>query len=710
MTNTPKHVKRPAISIPLELDQPDIRFSLTSTPSTPTSESTLLNHKSEDLIKHIQQHRSCFAVTGYGKNNAKLTILEITIDKGLKILSDQALPNTLVIQANKDESFLAFFWCEDDIATQHSGYIPRIISLEDSLTMASSPSYCFKSESQELFILHAKNSFIEIPCHTTIGSHQVIIYDETIATTKASTLIELINKYTQIAICQIFNPSTFNVANNNDDINKYIKNLTHKLSNKNIEHVKAGQQRLHEINSQFFVSYHDNDFKICFEYLNHRDEIQFKTCSRNGFLLKFGDQRIAIPSKEATTDDRIDWVPLGNYWLSWSKRRSYEDTIFYPDQLSPKKSERFHNTWKGFRLTPNPGNCQMVLNHILNFWCNGDKKHYKYTIAWFAHLLQKPWEKPGVALVISGDKGVGKSIIFEKVFKPILGLNHYAKLEKIDQLTGKFNAHFRGKLLVVFEEAFWGGSKAADGPIKTLITDITTLIEPKGVDAASEETFCRIAMCSNEERIVNATRSERRYFILRCSDARIQDTTYFKALVDQMDNGGAQALMSHLLTLDISDIDIRTAPKTTGLAWQVRASFSAFEKWIDHSLQEPGATYGIEWGKNTPSATLYDKYNTWYSEEYKRDKFIGTPGITHKTKLTQQFKKIFKCSLVRHETLRALELPDLNLARKRFSEFLKIELDWPDDEFEATDVTTLITAPKATLSEEQQLLKELEDL
>lgn len=708
MTNTPKHVKRPAISIPLDLDQPDIRFSLTSAPSTPISESALLNHKSKELKKHIQQHRFCHVVTGYGKDNVKLTVLEITMDKGLRILSDPALPNTLVIQANKDESFLAFFWCEDDISTQHSGYIPKVISLDESLSMASSPSYCPNTESQALYILHEKDSFIEIPCYTTIGRHQTLIYDEAIATIDSNTLIELIDKYAKIAVCQIFNPDAFTKTNHIDAIDKYINKFEHTLSSTNLEHVIRGQKRLYDINDRFFVSYYDNDFKICFEYLNHHDEIQFKTCSRNGFILNFGDERIAIPSNE--TEDKINWVPLGNYWLAWSKRRTYEDTIFYPDQLSKEKSKRFHNTWKGFRLTPNPGNCQMVLNHILNFWCNGDKKHYKYTIAWFAHLLQKPWEKPGVALVISGDKGVGKSIIFEKVFKPILGLNHYSKLEKIDQLTGKFNAHFRGKLLVVFEEAFWGGSKAADGPIKSLITDVTTMIEPKGVDAFSEDTFCRVAMCSNENWIVNATRSERRYFILQCSDGKIQDTVYFKTLVDQMDNGGAQALMSHLLTLDISEIDIRTAPKTKGLAGQLRASFSAFEKWIDYSLQEPKGQHGIQWGSASSSAALIDKYNTWYSEESKRNKFIGPQGVSHQTKLTQQFKKIFKCNLVRHETLRALELPDLNLARKRFSEFLKIELDWPDDDFEATDVTTLITVPEATQNEDQQLLKELEDL
>ena len=50
------------------------------------------------------------------------------------------------------------------------------------------------------------------------------------------------------------------------------------------------------------------------------------------------------------------------------------------------------------------------------------------------------------------------------------------------------------------------------------------------------------------------------------SESRKQDTTYFGEIAKQMENGGREALLHHLLHLDISDVDLRHTPKTAAHA------------------------------------------------------------------------------------------------------------------------------------------------
>jgi hypothetical protein len=260
--------------------------------------------------------------------------------------------------------------------------------------------------------------------------------------------------------------------------------------------------------------------------------------------------------------------PISAWWLKHPERRTYGGgVVFAPGR--PVKPDTY-NLWTGFAVEPDPtASCRLFLDHILTVVCSGDQEQYRYVMGWFAHMIQRPDEKPGVALVLKGQKGAGKDTVAEYV--GALFPKHYVMVNRMEQLTGKFNAHQSQALLLHVEEGFWAGDRAAAGSLQSVITAPTSLIEPKGIDPFMVDSFLRVFISSNEKWVVPTSPDERRYAVFNVSDCHLQDKPYFRALRAEMEGGGLGALLHHLKTFDLSDFDVRAVPNTTGLADQKAA-------------------------------------------------------------------------------------------------------------------------------------------
>jgi hypothetical protein len=79
-------------------------------------------------------------------------------------------------------------------------------------------------------------------------------------------------------------------------------------------------------------------------------------------------------------------------------------------------------------------------------------------------------------------------------------------------------------------------------------------------------------MASNDSWVVPAGQDERRFFVLDVGSGRAQDTAYFKAITEQMQNGGYAALLHLLMSRDISSFEVRTVPQTRALREQKQLS------------------------------------------------------------------------------------------------------------------------------------------
>ncbi len=269
---------------------------------------------------------------------------------------------------------------------------------------------------------------------------------------------------------------------------------------------------------------------------------------------------------------------VAEQWLAHPNRTSYNDVTFCPRCEEDDYTGSF-NLFTGFAIKPNAdGDCSLLVDHIQTNLCRGNEQHFRYLMAWMAQMFQEPMVKPGVAVVLRGLKGTGKSKLMEWLDK-IIGPYHSVFLSQERQLTGQFNAHLEAKLFVGAEEVTWGGNKQAEGVLKDLITGYSTMLERKGIDAVRIDQFFRLMFATNAEWAVPVTEDERRYFVLDVSDARKKDFAYFKAIDEQMKNGGARKFLHTLLTWDYSDVELRDPPVTDGLINQMIQNFTALQHW-----------------------------------------------------------------------------------------------------------------------------------
>ncbi|WP_027533833.1 DUF5906 domain-containing protein [Bradyrhizobium sp. WSM3983] len=381
--------------------------------------------------------------------------------------------------------------------------------------------------------------------------------------------------------------------------------------------------------------------------------------------------------------------PVTKAWMRHKARRSYPNGIVFAPQGGP---EGAYNHWQGFAVEPDPSSsCARFLDHLRENVCAGDETAYQWVIRWLAHMIQRPWEKPGTALVLRGRKGAGKDTIGDYVGG--LFPSHHTKISNPEHLVGRFNAHQEKTLLLHVEEGFWAGDKKAEGQLKHVITSEQVMIESKGINAFQVASVLRIMISSNEDWVVPATFDERRFCVLNVADTRAKDTVYFAKLRDEMHNGGRAALLHHLLSLDLTGFDVRNPPMTTGLRDQKLASLRGVEQWLFEVLSSgraPGdpmfEDVELSWDE-APIKVSTDDFRLNYEDWLRRRRYQGDPlnAARFGTRVHQIFPSIAKIR-PRSDGKRQLfyVIPCLSKCRAEFEKMLGCEVDWAS-EFSETD-------------------------
>ena len=270
-------------------------------------------------------------------------------------------------------------------------------------------------------------------------------------------------------------------------------------------------------------------------------------------------------------------IPLGKAWLEHPKRRQYNGLVFAPGRDVPG----YYNLFRGLAYTPKKGKWQKFEDHIYNVISSGNQDVFAYICAWLAQLVQSPGaNKAGTALVMRGEMGVGKGCFAEN-FGSLFG-THFLHITNGGQLTGRFNHHLKDALLVFVDEALWAGDKQAESVIKGIVTEKLIAIEPKGKDVFMVENHARLIIATNNDWAAPAAAEERRFFTIEVSNDRRQDREYFRAIYEEMENGGREAMLFDLLNLDISTVDFGRFPRTEALLDQILHTMSSTQKfWFE---------------------------------------------------------------------------------------------------------------------------------
>ena len=426
-------------------------------------------------------------------------------------------------------------------------------------------------------------------------------------------------------------------------LNPYV--ATNKISSTNDSDIDA-------MNQEFAVIKIGNKVKILHESINATDGTQFSLISKQGFTL--------LNQNKPKVQRNGAFIPIDSYWLNHPDRRQLKGIVFHP-KTTP---DGYYNTYQGFAVKPIQGDIDFFLNFCREVICNNNGELYAYLIAWMADLVQSPEVKPGVALVIRGLKGTGKGVFsnnFGGLFSP-----HFTTISNGEHLVGKFNGHLSNLLLLCVDEAFWSEDPKAEGILKNLVTEPKIMIERKGYDPQSIDSYLRVIMTTNNEHAVPASNDERRWGVLDCAPTYKGKSAYFKDLQERMDDGGREALLHYLMTYQIPvSIDLRNPPVTKGLNDQKIHSLSPMEQWWMYCLDTGELSIdGNNSIKLSDSSTTLTKASSLDACLYHMKKFNLNYNVTRPT-LGKYLNKVVSNLTVQGPS-RSYVLPGLKKLRSDF--------------------------------------------
>ncbi len=317
-----------------------------------------------------------------------------------------------------------------------------------------------------------------------------------------------------------------------------------------------------------------------------------------------------------TTFRNGESVDIGTAWLRDPGRREYRGIAFAPDQ---DLGDEYFNLWQGWGCAAeHKGSCRLFLEFVRNVICGADETAYHYVWGWMAHMIQQPAELPGTSLVLKGLQGTGKNT-FAETLGHIVNAAHFVQLSNMEHLTGKFSAHRAGALLILANEASWGGDRHSEGALKALITEQDAMMEAKHRDAVKVKNYARLIVATNREWPVPRDEDDRRFVVLEVSDARKEDAPYFAAIKAELAAGGYETLHWHLRRADISDWHPRQIPRQLrerGWDMKIRSGGSVIEWWYEclesGAVAASASDYGEDrWRTQIPTKEVQEAYSAW---------------------------------------------------------------------------------------------------
>ncbi len=420
-----------------------------------------------------------------------------------------------------------------------------------------------------------------------------------------------------------------------------------------------------ELNKKHAIVHSDQTYVLTEKIHPLFGGIDFSLESTQSLRTYYEDEVVTMPNGKPRSKADI--------WLKSSKRRKYNGIIFDPTHIGPIKDQ--YNIWRGFTKQPHKGDCSLYWEHIKNNICGKDEQAYLFVRKWLAHVFQQP-DQVHTALVICGSQGVGKNSFVEPL--GILLGSHYVALSNISELISNFNFHLKNAVLIHANEAFWGGNRKDIGTLKAMITDKSCLIEGKGKDRIMVINYKHVIISSNEDWPVHLDPDDRRFYVLHVSEDHKEDTVYFGAIQEQLDDGGYEALLYDLLHEDLLDFNPRKLPKSPYAFELKMRGTNSTQKFIYDMLQ--GTKLSDTQETLIPKDELFVDYKIWCENSSEK--------CMCKNEFCKEVKKLLpstkKDTRKRNgsERIRNFEFPLLKQSRIEFCNSFKEEYEniFCDDE------------------------------
>lgn len=416
--------------------------------------------------------------------------------------------------------------------------------------------------------------------------------------------------------------------------------------------------------------------------------------------------KMATDYTEIDVDGKVKTVPKAALWLKSPRRRSYESVDFRP---GAEDDGHTLNLWGGWAIEPDKaayeaGACDQFLDLVYSVICGEDGDLAIWLMNWLANVLREPMQKSMTAPVLIGKEGAGKSLMVA-YFGAILG-PAYTVVTQDKHLTGAFNRHLAGTLLLHSEEALYGGDRKHASVIRSLITDEFRMFEQKGLDAKKVKNYLRLIMLSNLPHAAPAMPGDRRYTVIDMGD-RIAHQGLLDAVIREKDANGPAALFYYLLhELDYQPQLARKNVKNVSLSQMKAHNMTPLEAWWLETLMS-GALLPdrLAWAQHPPKELWPEAVGmpTLYAAMENAMKARNARAVPHSVSFSPLLERmmgavLFKgqrhyvnelvgeigvpqnWTLLSSRQLSAINWPTLAECRAGFEKYLGQKLDWPQED------------------------------
>lgn len=284
--------------------------------------------------------------------------------------------------------------------------------------------------------------------------------------------------------------------------------------------------------------------------------------------------------------------PFIETWMNDPDIYTCERLEFKPRQ---EATPGYYNLWTDYAVEPVEGDWSPVRELMWDL--SGRKQDiYDYFEKYFAHLFQKPWEKPGVAIILSSpEEGIGKDTLGDFVLGPILGDKYYyTTTNHEDEVFGRFTSHLRTTLLLKLEEMEAECCHKNNDKLKGWITCATRDFEEKGVPKGNPiKSYVRLLGTTNHSCPVVLTKDFRRYLLVNPWNGHAGDRVYWADMYRRLgwvaqnlvDTSVLSAFLHHCLTLDIEGWNPRSKLETDALVNARQSQAPPHARWFQQHIQ-----------------------------------------------------------------------------------------------------------------------------
>ena len=349
--------------------------------------------------------------------------------------------------------------------------------------------------------------------------------------------------------------------------------------------------------------------------------------------------------------NKIKFFSLFESWLTWSHRRVYERITFDPnfyerleyqhntinelnlyDGLDYKWDEKF---WEEIQTNPKKKKEHLkaikpLKSFLKEVVCSNRNKCYKFLLKFLKSILIG--RKVECCLCLLGEKGTGKTFLFEKIMCCLMGNKYFLKLGggSYKALLNEKNAYFKNKLLCVWDEAgkFRHGSmyhaQELQDKFKEVITQRKIFIRELYKDGVTIPDFMTHIILSNADDAVPIESDSRRFWIMDMLAKYANDTEYWTKMnnhhgfgydMSRAENEAQQKyVMKHifhfLLSEDLEGFKAKEFPNTWETIRAKRLGIFTSDKFIYwYAKNNPYKLLKNKTDRYVTPSKLYEEYN-----------------------------------------------------------------------------------------------------